>query len=196
MLEDILFRLEVQLRRSWRKHLFAGIEVGFTVIAVLLLEHWILFSIDLIYSFQDNFYGKNVYLLVLKSGLRHLPFYFWNIGSYLRRLEVPFPWYGWNRLFSDLKSGLRHSQLYFWRLEFILRRLEVCLRRYVRKRLWNRICVIHCSVFRTLELILRLLEVRLPRHRRKRLFTGFEIGLTALAVLFLEYWRLFYVDWR
>ena len=52
-----------------------------------------------------------------------------------------------------------------------------------------------CSfIFRTLEVFLRRLEVFLPRYRAKHLFVGFEIGFTAFASLFLEHWRLFYVD--
>ena len=42
----------------------------------------------------------------------------------------------------------------------------------------------------------RWLQVRLQKYGENLLFTGFEIGFTALLVLFLEYWRLFCVDWR
>ena len=51
-------------------------------------------------------------------------------------------------------------------------------------------------MFRSLQLILRQLEVRLPRIGQKRLFACVEIGFTAFAVIFLEHWRLFCVDWK
>ena len=36
----------------------------------------------------------------------------------------------------------------------------------------------------------------MQRYGRKRIFAGFEIRFMALAVLFLEHWRYFCVDWR
>ena len=55
---------------------------------------------------------------------------------------------------------------------------------------------IHRSIFRTLENILCQLEVRLQRYRRKHLFDCFKIWFTVFAVLFLQHWGKFYVDWR
>ena len=63
-LEFILRRLEVRLPRYKRKRLFAGFEIGFTVIAVLFFEHWRFICIDWRYFCQDT--GENIYLQALK----------------------------------------------------------------------------------------------------------------------------------
>ena len=60
--------------------LFAGLEIGFRAFIVLFLEHLMLFSFDFTYGCQVT--GENLYWPALKSGLRHSPFYFWNIGGY------------------------------------------------------------------------------------------------------------------
>ena len=39
-------------------------------------------------------------------------------------------------------------------------------------------------------------DVGLPKYGRIHLFTCFVIGFTALAILILKYWRLFFVYWR
>ena len=52
------------------------------------------------------------------------------------------------------------------------------------------------SIFKTLDVILLRLEETLPRYRRKYLFAGFEIGYTAITVLFSELWRVFCVNWK
>ena len=57
------------------------------------------------------------------------------------------------------------------------------LKRFRRRLNW--VYDIRHSIFRTMEVILRRLELRLPRYGRKCLFTGFKIGFTAFAVLYL-----------
>ena len=43
---------------------------------------------------------------------------------------------------------------------------------------------------------MRRLEVSLPRYGQKRYYAGFEFVFTIFAVLFIEHWRLLYIDWR
>ena len=59
------------------------------------------------------------------------------------------------------------------------------------RRLLNWVYVFCRFIFRTLEVILRRFEVRLQRYTLKSLFAVFEIGFTAIAVLFLEHWWFF-----
>ena len=149
------------------------------------------------YGFQDT--SKNVISPALKSGLRHLPFYFWNImifcvdwmygcqdtrKTYINRL--------WIRVYSICRSIFRTFKI-------ILCWLELRLPRYVRNHLFPgfeiRIFVIHLSIFKTLEVVLCRLELRLPRYEGKCLFVTFDIMFTVLEILILVHLRLFFMDW-
>ena len=49
-LEVILLQLDVLWPRYGQKHLFLGIVIGFTTFALLFLEHWCFFCVDLMYG--------------------------------------------------------------------------------------------------------------------------------------------------
>ena len=83
---NFLCRLEVSLPRYRRISLYFGFKIRFTVFSILYLDHWRLFCVDLRYSCKDS--GNNVYSPALKLNLRHLPFYFQNIGSYFLSIGV------------------------------------------------------------------------------------------------------------
>ena len=53
---------------------FSAFKLGFMVVFSLFLQYWRLICYDLRYGCQDM--GEKVHLPDLKSGLRHLPFYF------------------------------------------------------------------------------------------------------------------------
>ena len=76
----ILRRLEVWLPICRWNRLLSGFRIGFTAFTTPFLEQWKLFCVDWRYGCEDP--GVNVYLPALKSGLRHSPFYFYNIGIY------------------------------------------------------------------------------------------------------------------
>ena len=105
---------------------------------------------------------KKFNLIALKLVLRHIIFYFSNIGCY----------------FASIGGTVSKIRL----------KTSIHL-------LWNGVYGIHRSIFRTLEVILRQLEVRLPSYRRKHLFDCFEFGFTVFAILFLEHWKLYCIDW-
>ena len=145
--------------------------------------------------------GKTVYYPDLKSILRHSPFYFLNSGVYFVSIGrmVPknrakiFFFQLWNQVYGICRSIFRT-------FEVILGRLDVWFTKIRAKafiiHLWNQINGIRCSIFKTLEVILRWLEVPLAKCGWNRLFSGFKHGLEAFAVLFLEHWRLFCVNWK
>ena len=54
ILEVILLRLEVRLPKYGRKFLFADFKIQFTALAVLLLEHRMLISVDWRYGYQNT----------------------------------------------------------------------------------------------------------------------------------------------
>ena len=150
----------IRLPKNEPKHLFAEIEIGFTGLVILFLEHWMYFWVDWTYCCQDM--SEIFYSSALTSNLLHLS-YFYNIGGYFASI---------GGMFGKI-----------WRKPSIIRFL-------------NRVYGINNYIFRTFDDILCRLEVWLRRYRLKYLFAGIEFGLTALAVQFLEQWRLFCVDWR
>ena len=56
------------------------LEIRFTALQVLFLEHWRLFCVHWRYGCQDT--GEKLYLPACKLGLGHSPFHFSNIGGY------------------------------------------------------------------------------------------------------------------
>ena len=71
-----------------QKLLFASFKIWIIALSLLFLQHWRLFFIDWRYSFSDT--GKTLYLPPLKLGLRHNPYYFYNIGGYFASIGEMF----------------------------------------------------------------------------------------------------------
>ena len=78
-LEVILFQSEVPLQKYRRKCVFTSFETSFTAYSVLFLALWRFFYVDQRYFCQHT--GINMCSLALKPVLRHLPFFFQDLGS-------------------------------------------------------------------------------------------------------------------
>ena len=93
------------------------------------------FYFDWRYDYQDICW--NVHSLVLKLGLEHSPFYFYNIGRYFALIEgivvkkrtKTIIWLLWNRVCNN-------GCYIFRTLEVILRQLKILLIRYRPKHLF------------------------------------------------------------
>ena len=202
----------------------AGIDIGFTALFVLFLEHWRLFYFNKVRLAK---YGKSIYSTALKLSFRHLASIGGNVAKiwaktfirriwnwvygilrsifltlqvYLHRLKVLLPRYGWNCLFYSFEIGLTAFAVVFlehWRLFCVdLRYGCQDTTKTVYFSALKLLYDICLSIFRTLEVILHQLDIRLPRYRRKCLLASFEIVFTEIAVLFLEHWWLFCFGWR
>ena len=75
-------QFDVRLPRYRQKRLFTGFQIRFTSFAVLFLEQWMLFCVNLRYGWQDK--GEIVFWQALKLGLRHSSLKFENIGGFMR----------------------------------------------------------------------------------------------------------------
>ena len=107
-IEVILRWLEIQLPQYGDKRLFAGFEIGFTTIAVLFIEHWSFYLVDLRYCCQDT--GKNFYSLICNWNYSIRRSIFWKLFCFNWRY-----WYqytGKNIYSPALKLGLRHLPFY------------------------------------------------------------------------------------
>ena len=96
-------------------------------------------------------------------------FIFSTLEDILSRSEVPLPRYRWKCLFAVFETGFTAFRV-------------LILGLYV--------------IFSTLEVTLYQLEVPLPRYGWKLSFAIFETGFTTFSVLILGYWSLFLELWR
>ena len=133
----------------------------FTRFAVLLLEHWKLFSVDWRYGCQDT--CENIYFTILQLFLRHLQFYFQNILCYFASIECTVAKIQAKKLLDGF--------------EMVFTAFAVLLLEH-----WKLFCVdwIYGCHYTGDNIF----------------FKPFKLGFVAFSVLFLEYWRLFFVDWR
>ena len=143
---------------------------------------------------------ENIYAPALKLVLRLFCSIFSTLEVIFGRSKVRLPRLDRKRSFSRFETYLTaFSALYLvlWKLFWVDWRYSCQdTGKTFMHWLWNWFYGILCSIFSTLEIILSWSEVLLQRYRRKRSFIGFETCFTAFVVLFLAFWRLFWVDRR
>ena len=185
----ILRQSNVPLPTYGRKHFFAGCETGFTAFVVLFWELWWLFCVDRTWFWQDN--CQKICSPALKAVLRHLPFFFKQLGGVFTLMGGIVDKIRAKTFFTSFETSFTAFAVIFEKFCSYFSSMGGILAKVRAKTfhcwLWIRFYGICCSFLTTLVVFLRQLVILLPRYGRKYFFARFETDFTTFAVLFFEH---------